>query len=120
MVTAATIYMSLLGHEGLTRVANRSQQNTAQLAAMLTSVSGVKPLFAGPHFHEIAISLDRPVAPVLRALASKEILGGFDLSCRLPGTSATRCWCARPKRKTADDLERYRMALSDIMSSGHH
>ncbi len=119
MVTGATIYMSLLGHEGLTRVANKSQQNTAQLAAMLTSISGVKPLFNGPHFHEFAIELDRPVAPVLRALASQEILGGFDLSADYPELGNALLVCAT-ETKTADDLERYRAALSDIISSGRN
>jgi glycine dehydrogenase subunit 1 len=119
MVTGATIYMSLLGHEGLTRVANKSQQNTAQLAAMLTSISGVKPLFNGPHFHEFAIGLERPVAPVLRALASQEILGGFDLSADYPELGNALLVCAT-ETKTADDLERYRAALTDIMSSGRH
>jgi glycine dehydrogenase subunit 1 len=118
MVTGATIYMSLLGHEGLTRVANRSQQNTAQLGAMLTSIRGVKALFEGPHFHEIAIRLDRSVAPVLRALASREILGGFDLSADYPELGNALLVCAT-ETKTADDLESYRAALSDIMSPGH-
>jgi glycine dehydrogenase subunit 1 len=119
MVTGATIYMSLLGLEGLTRVANRSQQNTAQLAAMLTSINGVTSLFDGPHFHEVAIGLDRPVASVLRALASQEILGGFDLSADYPELGDAMLVCAT-ETKSADDLERYRTALSDIMSSGHH
>ncbi len=118
MVTAATIYMSLLGHEGLTRVANRSQQNSAQLAAMLSSIRGVKPLFAGPHFHEFAISLDRPVAPVLRALASQEVLGGFDLAVDYPELGNALLVCAT-ETKTADDLERYRAALSGIMAPSH-
>jgi glycine dehydrogenase subunit 1 len=119
MVTGATIYMSLLGLEGLTRVANRSQQNTAQLAAMLTSINGVQQLFDGPHFHEIAIRLDRPVAPVLRALASREILGGFDLSADYPELGNALLVCAT-ETKNEDDLERYRSALSDIMSAGHN
>ncbi len=119
MVTGATIYMSLLGHEGLMRVANNSQRNTARLAEMLTSISGVNRLFDGPHFHEIAIRLDRPVAPVLRALASQEILGGFDLSADCPELGDALLVCAT-ETKTADDLERYRGALSNIMSSGHY
>lgn len=115
MVTGATIYMSLLGHEGLMRVAQRSQQNTAQLAAMLTSIKGVKRLFDGPHFHEVALGLDRPVEPVLRALASQEILGGFDLSASHPELGNALLVCAT-ETKTADDLERYRKALSDVMT----
>ncbi len=119
MVTGATIYMSLLGHEGLQRVARASLQNTTQLAAMLTSVKGVKRLFDGPHFHEVALAFDRPVAPVLRALAKQDILGGFDLSADYPELGNALLVCAT-ETKTRDDLERYRSALSDIMASGHN
>ncbi|HSD68296.1 MAG TPA: aminomethyl-transferring glycine dehydrogenase subunit GcvPA [Woeseiaceae bacterium] len=116
MVTGATIYMSLLGQEGLARVAQQSQQNTAQLATKLTSIKGVKRLFDGPHFHEVALGLDRPVEPVLRALAGQEILGGFDLSASHPELGNALLVCAT-ETKTADDLERYRRALSDILSA---
>ena len=79
MVTAATIYMSLLGFEGLRQVALSSQQNTALLLARLTDLPGVQRLYEGAHFHEVAIRLDRPVAAVLDALAKRDILGGYDL-----------------------------------------
>ena len=35
--------------------------------------------FDGPFFHEAVLLLDRPVAPVLKALAARGILGGLDL-----------------------------------------
>ena len=117
MVTGATIYVSLLGHEGLQRVAHGSVQNTTELLAMLTSVKGVKRLFDGAHFHEVALALDRPVAPVLRALAKQDILGGFDLSADYPDLGNALLVCAT-ETKTRDDLERYRAALSAIMAAG--
>src|SRR6202034_4019895 len=42
MVTAATIYLSLLGAEGLQRVAAASLQRTADLVAALSRVAGIK------------------------------------------------------------------------------
>ena len=45
MVTAATIYMSLLGFEGLVRVASQSHQNTTLLADGLCSLDGIDRLF---------------------------------------------------------------------------
>ncbi|MEJ2273736.1 MAG: aminomethyl-transferring glycine dehydrogenase subunit GcvPA, partial [Woeseiaceae bacterium] len=64
MVTAATIYMSLLGHEGIARVARQSHANTMQLVAGLCALDGVDKLYDSPYFHEVALRLDRPVAPV--------------------------------------------------------
>src|ERR1700677_319989 len=75
MVTAATIYLSLLGAEGLERVAAASMQRTHDLVAALCSVKGVRPAFTGPRFHEAVLLFDRPVAPVLAALAERGIAG---------------------------------------------
>jgi glycine dehydrogenase subunit 1 len=116
MVTAATIYLSLLGHEGLARVALASCARTRELVTMLSAIEGVQPLFEGPHFHECALKLDRAVGPVLEALAERGILGGFDLSRTNPELGHALLVCAT-ETKTPSDLEAYRNALRDIMST---
>src|ERR1043165_538522 len=80
LVTAATIYMSLLGPVGLKRVAESAHARTRELITALTRVKGVRTAFNTPCFHEAVVLLDRPVAPVLKALEAREILGGFNLS----------------------------------------
>ena len=109
MVTAATIYMSLLGFEGLRQVALRAHQNTALLAAKLTALSGVKRLYEGPYFHEVAIRLDRPVAAVLQELERHDILGGYDLGDAL-------LVCAT-ETKTEADIDYFVNALRDILAT---
>lgn len=116
MVTAATIYMSLLGAQGLARVAQHSQQQTARLSELLTRIDGVEPLFEGPHFHETALRLDRPVAPVLAALAERDVLGGFDLSRAYPKLGNALLVCAT-ETKTDEDLAMYANALQDVMTA---
>ncbi|MEM9208405.1 MAG: aminomethyl-transferring glycine dehydrogenase subunit GcvPA [Pseudomonadota bacterium] len=115
LVTAATIYMSLLGAEGLARVAATSQQQTAKLVDMLSAIEGVEPRFDGPHFHEAALRLDRPVAPVLEALSARGILGGFDLSADYPVLGDTLLVCAT-ETKTDEDLQVFAEALADVMT----
>ena len=115
LVTAATIYMSLLGAEGLARVAAASQQQTEKLVGMLSAIDGVEPLFEGPNFHETALRLDRPVAPVLEALAARDILGGFDLSDDYPELGDALLVCAT-ETKTDEDLSTFAHALSDVMT----
>ena len=44
MVTASTIYMSLLGPDGLRRVAERCHQQTRELKQELTAIAGVNPI----------------------------------------------------------------------------
>jgi glycine dehydrogenase subunit 1 len=116
MVTAATIYLSLLGNPGLARVASASQRQTTELLKLLTGIDGVEPLFQGPHFHEAGVRLDRLVAPVLAALAARDILGGHDLSRDFPDLGNALLVCAT-ETKTQADLESYAEALRDIMNA---
>jgi glycine dehydrogenase subunit 1 len=116
MVTAATIYMSLLGFEGLRRVALRSQQQTARLVSLLTDIPGVRKAFDAPGFHEAVIQLDRPVAPVLAALAERSVLGGLDLGNEFPQLDNAMLVCAT-ETKTDEDLAVYADALRDILTT---
>ncbi len=119
MVTAATIYMSLLGAEGLERVAAACVQRTAELVEALTRVPGVRLAFAGPRFHEAVLLLDQPVAPVLAALARRHIIGGLDLSERYPELGNALLICAT-ETKTAADIALYAGALTDIMQASRN
>jgi len=116
MVTAATIYMSLLGERGLARVAAASLQRTADLVARLSGIPGVKPAFAAARFHEAVLFLDRPVAPVLAALARRGIFGGLDLADRYPDLGHALLVCATETKLDAD-IDAYAGALTDIMKS---
>ena len=115
LVTAATIYMSLLGAAGLSRVAAASVQRTADLVAALSRIAGIKAAFSAPRFHEAVLVLDRPVAPVLAALARRGIFGGLDLSERFPELGPALLVCAT-ETKTAADIDAYAGVLADIMN----
>jgi glycine dehydrogenase subunit 1 len=114
MVTAATIYMSLLGAEGLKRVAESSVRLTGDLVRALTQVPGVGLSFSAPRFHEAVVTLDRPVAPVLAALRRRRIQGGLDLTEAYPELGHALLVCAT-ETKTAADIAAYVDALLEIM-----
>ncbi|HWZ61952.1 MAG TPA: aminomethyl-transferring glycine dehydrogenase subunit GcvPA [Steroidobacteraceae bacterium] len=116
LVTAATIYMSLMGAEGLKRTAAASHARSRELAAALTRLPGVRSAFTGPHFHESVLLLDRPVAPVLGALAARGILGGLDLAPYYPELGPALLVCATETKSSAD-LERYRASLGEVMQT---
>ena len=116
LVTAATIYLSLMGPQGLARTAAASHARTRELLAMLTRVPGVRTAFAGPVFHEAVLQLDRPVAPVLKSLAARGIAAGLDLSGYYPELGHALLTCAT-ETKTQADLERFRVALSDVLQA---
>jgi len=114
LVTAATIYLSIMGPQGLARTAAASHQRTRELVGALTRVPGVRQAFSGPLFHEAALLLDRPVAPVLEALRLRGIHGGVDLAPWYPGLGNALLVCATETRTSAD-IERYRLALDEVM-----
>jgi glycine dehydrogenase subunit 1 len=116
LVTAATIYMSLMGPQGLARVAAASHARTAELVAALARVPGVRRLFPSPYFHESVVALDRPVAPVLQRLADRGILAGFDLAEDYPELGHALLVCAT-ETKTSAEIERYASALGDVMKA---
>lgn len=109
MVTAATIHLSLLGAEGLRRVAAESHRNTAALVEALTRVPGVSLAF-GPFFHEAVLKLPVAPGPVLARLAAEGILGGYDLAKEFPELGHAVLVCATELR-TAEDIAVYARAL---------
>ena len=113
MVTAATIHMSLLGAEGLRRVALACHANTRMLADALAKIDGVSIAF-GPYFHEAVVQLDRPAQSIIEALGSQKILAGYDLSAHYPELGSALLVCATEAR-TSDDIGAYVAAFEDAM-----
>ncbi len=116
LVTAATIYMSLLGAEGLAKVASASMANTQALLEALGKVEGVQRVFSGPVFHEAVVKLSRPVAETLEKLADAGIVGGLDLSRHYPELGQSLLVCAT-ETKTSADIQRYADTLRQVLAA---
>src|SRR5205814_4649183 len=65
---------------------------------------------------EAVLQLDRPVAPVLKSLSNRGILGGLDLSGYFPELGDALLVCAT-ETKTSADIDRYRACLSEVMQA---
>lgn len=113
-MTAATIYLSLLGAEGLERVALASHQNIQSLTADLPA--GATRAFDAPVFHEQVIRLNQPAEKVLAKMAEHGVLAGVDLSADYPELGSAIVVCTT-ETKNAADLARYRAALSAALAS---
>jgi glycine dehydrogenase subunit 1 len=113
-MTAATIYLSLLGAEGLERVALASHQNIQSLTADLPA--GATRAFAAPVFHEQVIRLNQPAEAVLAKMAEQGVLAGVDLTADYPELGSAIVVCTT-ETKNAADLARYRAALSAALAS---
>jgi len=115
-MTASTIYLSLLGAEGLERVALASHKNIRELAQATSKSGSVSRLFNRPVFHEKVLGLPVPVAPVLARMATQGVLGGFDLSADYPELGNALLVCTT-ETKNAHDIQRYADALAHALRS---
>ncbi len=114
VVTASTIYMSLLGPEGLSRVARASHANTVSLVGKLAA-AGAEKVFSGAYFHEAVIRTNVENGKLLRSLTGQGIVGGYDLSKDYPELGNAILVCAT-ETKTESDLDRYATQLQRIVS----
>jgi len=111
LVTAATITMSMLGPEGVRRVAAASMANTRALRDKLCALPGVRPLFSRPVFHEVAIALPQPAHAIIERLAGENIVAGFDLGEEYPQYENALLVCATETKSDAD-LEHFAQSLA--------
>jgi glycine dehydrogenase subunit 1 len=88
---AFSIHLSLLGEEGLTRLARINHAKASSLADRLQALPGVE-LVTSAFFNEFTIRLPRPAAPIVEALAAKNVIAGVPVSRLLP------------REKSADNL----------------
>ena len=114
LMMAGTIYLAMMGAEGLERVAAACMARTAELTERLAAGGAVRRMFAGPVFHEAVLALDRPAAPVLAALATRGIQGGLDLAEHYPELGSAVLVCATETKTTAD-IEAYGQALAEAL-----
>jgi glycine dehydrogenase subunit 1 len=114
LVTASTIHMSLMGPQGLRRVAEASHYNTQLLQEKLLAIDGIEKVFQGPTFHELAIRLPVSVDKVLAELAEYKIQGGFNLSKTYPELGECLLVCAT-ETKTQEDILRFTQKLAEIL-----
>ncbi|KTD07880.1 aminomethyl-transferring glycine dehydrogenase subunit GcvPA [Legionella jamestowniensis] len=115
LVTAATIHMSLLGPEGLYRVASQCHSNTQKLVSELTKIEGVETVFNAPYFHEVLLRLNQPVDDVLTKLREAGITGGYSVESHYPQLANAILVCATEMR-TDEEIRHYANSLQSIMA----
>jgi len=115
MTTAATIYLALLGANGLAAVATQSHNNTQELVTQLTAIEGVETVFEQAYFHEAVLRLPKSAEDLIERLADKDITPGYDLSQEYPELKNSILVCAT-ETKTETDITSFAQALQSALS----
>ncbi|GER07244.1 putative glycine dehydrogenase (decarboxylating) subunit 1 [Iodidimonas muriae] len=115
---AFTIHMTLLGEEGLRKLALLNHRQATRLKAALSGIKGVKVLNS-QFFNEVSVRLDRPAAPVVEALAGRKILAGVPASRLYPDRDdlANILILATTETVSDGDIAALSDALADIMQA---
>ncbi len=79
MALAATVYLSLVGKNGLKRVAELCYHKAHYAASAITQLSGYELVFDAPFFKEFAVRTPRTVSALNKKLLRRNIIGGYDL-----------------------------------------
>lgn len=115
LATAATLYMSVMGAEGLRRVALASYQNLVRTRERLARLPGVSARFDSPTFHEAVFDLPVPAEHVLSHLEREGIQGGFALETTYGWPNALLI-CVT-ETKTVEDIERFATSLASAVET---
>jgi len=113
MVTGATIYMALLGEQGLKQVASACMQNMSYLKQKLAE-AGIKVLFESPNFHEVVIQTEKDVESIIEELSKQDIIAGVNLSENYPELGNVMSICVT-ETKTNKDIDSYVTALKAVL-----
>ncbi len=114
VVAAATLYMALMGGEGLQRVAKACLASASALKQRLLSLPGVSPLFSAPGVHEFALRLPLPAGDFIEAMAERGILAGVDLGRDYPELGDALLVCATESRIDTDH-QQYAQAAREVL-----
>jgi glycine dehydrogenase subunit 1 len=113
---AFTIHLSLLGEEGLTRLARINHAKAVALADRLSKLPGVE-VMTPAFFNELTIRLPKPAAPIVEALAGKGVVAGVPASrlfSRQTGIENLLILAAT-ETNTDDDFAALAKALQEVL-----
>ena len=114
---AFTIHLSLLGEDGLSRLAQLNHAAAVRLAAQLELIPGIR-LVNHAFFNKFTLRLPCPAAPVIEKLAQLDVLGGIPVSRLYPDRPDLDdlLLVAATETVTDEDIDRFEQVLREALS----
>lgn len=114
MATAATIYLSLMGKEGLREVAEHSAQKAHYLSEQINILHGCQLAYSAPFFKEFVVKLPKPAKQVIDHLIEKGFFAGINLGQFYPGMDDCLLIAVTEKRTRAE-MDGFVVALQSVL-----
>jgi glycine dehydrogenase subunit 1 len=113
MALAATVYMSLLGKNGLRQVAELCYHKAHYAAKSIASIPGYQLWSKSPFFNEFVIQCPLEAEDVNAQLLERNIIAGYDLRKDFPELK-NHLLIAVTEMNTAEDIDMLMEALSEV------
>jgi len=108
---AATVYMTLMGKEGIREVSEINMDRASYLREKISQVKGYKVDLNQPIFNEFVVVADKPFAQIEAELLKKNIFAGVALEKDYPEMKNAFLVCAT-ETKSKEDLDAFVYALA--------
>lgn len=102
---AVTVYLSLLGPQGLSSVGDHCLQKSSYAKKLLSNIPGVSLAFDVPTFKEFVVKTAEKPSVINKRLWEQKILGGLDLGSIYPELESHILLCVTEMR-TREDIEK--------------
>ncbi len=107
---ATTVYLSLLGKQGIQEVAEHCLQKSHHLARRISLLPNFKLVYSRPFFKEFVIAGPVAAKEIIRELKSENIFAGLDLG-RFSASRKDQLLVAVTEKRSPEEIERYVQAL---------
>jgi glycine dehydrogenase subunit 1 len=114
---AVTIYLSLLGKNGLKMLAEQNLAKARYAAGQLTALPGVTAPFSGPYFNEFVVRTPGDADELLAELQKQKIIGGLNLGRFYPELKDHLLLCVT-ETVSRETIDRAVEAFSRAAASG--
>ncbi len=111
---ATTVYLSLLGPQGLKNLAQINYTHAHYLREGLSKIPGIHRKFSSPHFNEFVIELPDSPTKILPRLRQKKILGGINIENWGKGLERCLLVCAT-EMNSKEHIEEYIQAMKEVL-----
>lgn len=111
---AATVYLAMLGRQGIRRVGELCVQKSHYAFEALTRIPGIRPVWDVPFFKEFVVEMDGEIAEILTRLWQEySIIGGLPLGRFYENLDRAVLWCVTEAR-TREEIDRLAAALAQL------
>lgn len=111
----ATVYLALMGKDGLRDAASQSLSKARYMQDALKAV-GIEALYDRPYFREFPVKLPKASAAVTQELLKRGFIAGFGLEGDYPELGASMIFCTTEKRTRAE-IDGLAVALKSIVEA---